>query len=95
MRSIFSGINADSRALAPARGGTGFGALGFEVAVFGGRGGVEGFEEAVRGRGDLLNGCEEGGVVHFRRLVEAADLADILKRGRADFLIGRRRLEVE
>ena len=48
----------------------------------------------ARGGGDLLDGAVERLGVGLRRLRVAADLADVLKRGRLDLLVGGGRLEV-
>src|SRR5262249_4570219 len=52
-------------------------------------------DEPTRVGCDLLHGPIERGLVRLRRLREAADLADKLQRGIADFLVGHRRSEVE
>ena len=57
--------------------------------------GLQRREQLVRGRGDLLHGAIERGLVGLGRPVEAAKLAHELQRGGADLLLGRGRLEVE
>jgi hypothetical protein len=52
-------------------------------------------EEASGGGGDFVDGGLELGLVGLGRLGEAADFADELERGVADFLVGDRRVEIE
>src|SRR5205814_868187 len=74
------------------RPGTRLGSL--RLAVAGRRRGHEGFQELARGTRDSIDGALECRLIGARRIVEAADLAHVLKRGRAHLLLGRRRLEV-
>src|SRR5215472_827113 len=76
-------------------GGTELGFGGFLFAVLGRRGGFEGEQQAGGDGGDVVDGGEEGGLVGFRGLGEAADLANELERGRANFIRGDRGIEVE
>src|SRR5438067_78729 len=52
-------------------------------------------EQLRRRRGDRLDRPLERLLVRARRLVEAADLADVLQGGLVDLGLGRRRVEVE
>src|SRR5580658_1104002 len=52
-------------------------------------------EQAVAGRVDLVHGVQKGRLIGLRRSGEPADLADELKRGRANLGIRDRRLEIE
>src|SRR3712207_76773 len=51
-------------------------------------------EKRRRRGGDRVDRALEGRLVRARGLGEAADLADVLERGRADLLVRRRRIEV-
>src|SRR5918911_4752598 len=75
--------------------GAGSAASRFGVAVLRRRVRHEIGEQVHGGVRDLFDGAVERRLVGLRRLREAADLADVLKRGRADLVLGRRRLEVE
>src|SRR5579871_997260 len=68
---------------------------GFRLAVARGRRGVERGDEAVGGLRDLFDRAVEGLAIPLGGLRVSADLADELKRGGADFLVARGRLEVE
>ena len=81
-------------ALREASGGAGPGLGGLDLAVARRRGGHERGEQAARRGGDLLDGPVERGLVRLRRLRRAADLADVLERGRLDLLGCGGRFEV-
>src|SRR5918992_2531189 len=51
-------------------------------------------DQSMGGRGDLVDGAIEGGLVGARRSRHPAQLADELEGCRADLLVARRRLEV-
>src|SRR5690348_13515679 len=65
-----------------------------DLAVLGGCAGREVVEEVLRGVRDRLDGLVEGLLVGQRRLRRPRHLADVLQRGGADLVAGRRRLEV-
>src|SRR5262249_7931262 len=52
-------------------------------------------EQLTGDPGDRLDGVVEDRLVHLRRLVEPADLADELQRRVANLLLRHRRLEIE
>src|SRR5438067_13738619 len=66
-----------------------------ELAVLRRRGGHELAEQPPRRCRDLVDRAGERLLVRLRGLREAADLADVLERGRVDLLLRRGRLEVE
>src|SRR5579863_4758871 len=67
----------------------------FFFAILGRGGGFEGAQQASGDGGYLVDSGEEGGFVALGGFVEAGNLADELERGRADFIVGHRRIEVE
>src|SRR5450631_207525 len=71
------------------------GPLGFSFAVARRRVGVQRCQQPPRRRGDFRDGAVEGFGVGLRRLVEARKFAHELQRGGLDFILGRRRLEIE
>src|ERR1700693_2743694 len=52
-------------------------------------------QQATRHVGDLVDGALERRLVGFRGVREAGELAHELERRGADFLLGRRRIEIE
>src|SRR5437899_1822327 len=68
---------------------------GFFRAVSGRLARLERIKKLARSGGDLRDRGVEGGLVRFRRLVEAADLADELERRCANFILGDGRSEIE
>ena len=56
---------------------------------------AQGAKELAGYRSDAIHGREEHRLVGFRGLVEAADFAHELKRGRANFIFGHRWFEIE
>src|SRR5260370_40298154 len=69
--------------------------LRLEVAVACRRMRVQRGEQPPRCSGDFLDRTIERRLVGLRRLVEAGQLAHELQRGGLDFILGRRRLEIE
>src|SRR6516165_2686903 len=76
-----------------ARAGTGL--LRLDLAVARRRARMQRREQRARRLGDLVHGAVEGRGIRLRRPVEAGELAHELQGRGADFLLGRRRLEVE
>src|SRR3990172_8383178 len=56
---------------------------------------IQQIDQPARHLEDIFDGAFIRGLVRLRRLGKAAQLADELLRRRADFLVGRRRVEVE
>src|SRR6185295_4524634 len=56
---------------------------------------LERVEQPRRGRGNLLYGSEERGLVCPGRLVETADLSHELQGGGTDLVVGDRRVKIE
>src|SRR5690606_23123493 len=81
------------RPVAPGRARPRLGRL--DLAVLGRRVGLQGVDEAPRRGRDLLDRRRERRLVRPRRLLEPADLADVLQGGGAYLLVGGRRVEVE
>ena len=71
------------------------GLLALHIAVLGRSLGREPVHEARRRPGDLLDGSVEGGLIRGRGPGAAADLANVLQGGSADFFFGGRGFEVE
>ena len=70
-------------------------ALGLDLAVARRLLGGQRRHQAARGIGDLVDRRLEGRWIGARRMGEAAELAHELTRGGADFLLVRRRIEIE
>src|SRR5688500_3690253 len=68
--------------------------LGLDLAVLRRSRRDERVDQPPRRVGDLVDRRLEGRLVRLRRLRDAADLADVLERGAADLVLGRRGLEV-
>src|SRR5262249_22714104 len=80
--------------LAEPRDGAGVAPLGLDLAVLGSRGRDEVVEQVLREVRDLVHRTVEHGLVGFRRLGHAADLAHVLQRGGVNLFGGRGRIEV-
>src|SRR6202011_3596819 len=68
---------------------------GFDLPVRRGLPRLERSKQAARDVGDLVDRLIKRRLVDLRRMREAAELTHELQRGGADFLLGRRRLEIE
>src|SRR5205823_1185812 len=76
-------------------GGARLGLGGFFFTILWRGGSFERMQQAQRDAGDFIDGGLEGFLVGLGGLVEAGDLSYELQRGRADFVFGYRRIEIE
>jgi hypothetical protein len=76
-------------------GGAGLGLGGFLFAIFRWSRRRQRSQEASGDGGDIVDSGVEGGFIGLRWFGEAADFADELEGGGADFVLGDGRIEIE